>query len=108
MAQGAVPAFEETAEAPPEDGTDAGTQPEEAVPAGHSLAVILNGKNVVLPPKGGAPYYLFDMLSLVDIDPQNPKGTLRILVNGAEAAYQKELVAGDKIEIGWEGEQSPV
>lgn len=74
-------------------------------PTGRSLAVTLNGKNVVLPPKPGAePYRLFDMLALVDIDPQNPKGKIKVLVNGQEAPYLEQIVGGDKIEIGWEEE----
>lgn len=81
--------------------------PAEAPPAlagaaGRSLALALNGKNVVLPPRAdGEPYHLFDMLTLVDIDPASPKGKVLMLVNGAEATYLAPLASGDRVEIGW-------
>ncbi|MDL2293232.1 cell division protein FtsA [Ruminococcaceae bacterium OttesenSCG-928-D13] len=77
--------------------------PEPAPAPGRSLRVDLNGRTVVLPPKpSGEPHRLFDMLALVDIDPANPKGKVRVTVNGRDAPYLEELVSGDVVEIGWE------
>lgn len=68
-----------------------------------SLRIELNGKTVVLPPKpGGAAHQLFDMMALVDIDPANPQGLVKVLLNGQDASYLEELHNGDKVEIGWE------
>ncbi|MDL2252572.1 pilus assembly protein PilM [Ruminococcaceae bacterium OttesenSCG-928-I18] len=70
---------------------------------GSSLRIELNGRMVVLPPKaGGSSHFLLDMLPLVDIDPNNPRGKVLIRRNGAEAAYLDELVSGDSVEIRWE------
>lgn len=70
---------------------------------GRSLRIELNGKTVVLPPKpSGEPHRLFDMLALVDIDPANPKGMVKVTVNGRDAPYLEELVSGDVVSIGWE------
>ena len=52
---------------------------------------------------GGEPHCLFDMLTLVDIDPARPQGFVKVAVNGQEAGYTQPLVNGDRVEIGWEG-----
>lgn len=72
------------------------------MPKSTSLQVQLNGKSIVMPPKPGAePYLLFDMLTLVDIDTQNPKGIVKVLVNGKDAAYTQQLYSGDVVDIGF-------
>ncbi|MGD9559147.1 MAG: cell division FtsA domain-containing protein [Oscillospiraceae bacterium] len=80
--------------------------PADAPPAAHtkSLRIQLNGKTVVLPPKpDAAPYQLFDLFALVDIDPSRPQGMVKTLLNGrGDASYLDELSSGDTVEIGWE------
>ncbi len=70
--------------------------------SGRSLRIELNGKTVVLPPKGdGTSHLLMDMLTLVDMDLRSPKGMPLIQINGKEAPFQEPLINGDVVTIGW-------
>ncbi len=80
-------------------------EPEETVtpaPIAGSLRIDLNGKTVILPAKAsGETYCVFDVLTLVDIDPANPQGPLELMLNGSEASFVDELRSGDKVNVGW-------
>jgi len=72
------------------------------MPRTQSLRIDLNGKTVVLPPKpDGAPYQLFDLFALVDIDPAQQQGMVEVSVNGnPDASYLSEISSGDRVHIG--------
>lgn len=69
----------------------------------HALPDILfqlNGSPLRLPSKeDGNPYYLMDMIQYSGIDLQNPKGKIRLTVNGIPGLFQQELKEGDIIRI---------
>ncbi len=69
------------------------------------LHVTLNHDFLSLPEKpDGAPYYLVDMLNLVDMDLSKPEGRqIVIKINGKDAAYLQLLEDGDTIDIHWDG-----
>ncbi len=67
------------------------------------MTVSLNGETIaLLPREDGAPYQFVDMLNFVDIDPNNPQGSLVLRLNGRPASYLDTVGDGDQIEIGWE------
>ncbi len=67
------------------------------------IAVILNGKPLVLPPKPDGTSYLFlDMLNYVDIDLATPQGIIVLLLNSKNAAYTQQIKDRDIIEIYWD------
>ena len=47
----------------------------------------------------GQPYYLMDLLEYSGIDLKNPKGTVKLRVNGMSGMFQQALKAGDVIDI---------
>ncbi len=60
----------------------------------------LNDKPLRLPRKeNGQPYYLMDMIEYSGIDLKNPKGKIRLSVNGDSAMFQQPLFQGDVIRI---------
>ena len=60
----------------------------------------LNDKPLRLPRKeNGQPYYLMDMIEYSGIDLKNPKGKIRLSVNGDSAMFQQPLFQGDMIRI---------
>ncbi len=60
----------------------------------------LNDKPLHLPRKeNGQPYYLMDMIQYSGIDLKNPKGRIRLSVNGDSAMFQQQLFQGDVIRI---------
>ncbi len=71
------------------------------------LHLTLNHDFLSLPAKqDGTPYYLVDMLNLVDIDLSKPEGRRIIIkINGQDAAYLQLLEDGDEIDIHWESER---
>lgn len=85
----------------PEQKKEPEPQTEPVAPVVH---VTLNQDELDLPPKpDGAPYYLVDMLNLVDMDLSKPEGRKIIIrVNGSDAAYLQKLGNGDVIDIHWE------
>jgi cell division ATPase FtsA len=82
----------------------------EEVPAAEEEApqylfrVTLNHEPLALPPKeDGTPYFLVDMLNLVDMDLTKPKGRIIVIkVNGQDAPYLQQLAEGDDIDIHWD------
>ncbi len=63
----------------------------------------LNGSQLRLPRKpDGEPYYLMDMLEYSGIDLKNPKGDIKLTVNGRPGLFQQKLSEGDTIFIGEE------
>ncbi len=61
----------------------------------------LNGSQLRLPRKpDGDPYYLMDMLEYSGIDLKNPKGDIKLTVNGRPGLFQQKLSEGDTIFIG--------
>ena len=70
-----------------------------------AVHLTLNRDSLALPAKpDGTPYYLVDMLNLVDMDLTKPEGRRIIIkVNGQDAAYLQMLADGDEIDIHWEG-----
>ncbi|MFI3114697.1 MAG: cell division FtsA domain-containing protein [Clostridia bacterium] len=72
------------------------------IPA-NSIKVIVNNKNILLPPKDDGTKYLFlDMIALSDIDPNNPQGNIMLRLNGLEPSYLQEIFDGDKIDVYWD------
>ncbi|MCI8513902.1 MAG: pilus assembly protein PilM [Lachnospiraceae bacterium] len=72
-----------------------------ARPAAEKLLVFrLNGFPLRLPPKkNGEPYYLMDMIQYSGVDLKEPKGRIRLNVNGVQGMFQQKLSEGDVIEI---------
>lgn len=67
----------------------------------------LNHTPLRLPGKeNGEPYYLMDMIQYSDIDIKNPKGRVKLTVNGNPGMFQQALVPGDVICIEEEGGQT--
>jgi cell division protein FtsA len=68
------------------------------------LHLTLNHNSLTLPEKPDhTPYFIIDMLSMVDIDLTEPQGRMIIIkVNGQDAAYLQQLNDGDDIDIHWE------
>ncbi len=60
----------------------------------------LNGAPLRLPVKGdGSPYYLMDLLQYSGIDLKNPKGQVKLTVNGRPGMFQQELRERDTVYI---------
>lgn len=73
-------------------------EPEPVKP--ESILFYLNDMPLRLPVKeDGSPYYLMDMIQYSGIDLRQPKGTVRLTVNGAPGVFQQTLRAGDQISI---------
>lgn len=92
----------------PEPETEEKPEPaakaEEAGEHGRVIIVSVNGVSHFLPLKpDGTPYFLVDMLNLVDFDLSKPEGRkIVIRVNGRDAAYLQQINDGDKVDIHWE------
>lgn len=64
------------------------------------LHFYLNDLPLYLPGKeDGSPYYLMDMIEYSGIDLKNPKGIVKLTVNGSPAMFQQALTEGDRIDI---------
>lgn len=60
----------------------------------------LNDSTLRLPYKpDGSPYYLMDMIEYSGIDLKQPKGRVKLTVNGRPAMFQQALSQGDRIYI---------
>ncbi len=60
----------------------------------------LNGSPLTLPRKeDGSPYYLMDLIEYSGIDLTQPKGNVRLSVNGAPGIFQQALRQGDNVTI---------
>ncbi len=60
----------------------------------------LNDSPLRLPYKpDGSPYYLMDMIEYSGIDLKQPKGRVKLTVNGRTGMFQQALSNGDKIYI---------
>lgn len=60
----------------------------------------LNDSTLRLPYKpDGSPYYLMDMIEYSGIDLKQPKGRVKLTVNGRAAMFQQALSQGDRIYI---------
>lgn len=77
------------------------TEPETSAPlAPPDMLFHLNNSPLRLPRKeDGNPYYLMDMIQHSGIDLQNPKGNIRLTVNGIPGLFQQALKEGDIIRI---------
>ncbi len=65
----------------------------------------LNGSPLRLPRKpDGSPYYLMDLIEYSDIDLKQPKGRVKLTVNGRPGMFQQALSQGDDISIEEEAE----
>ena len=77
-------------------GSEAVPQPEPV----RKLLFYLNGAPLRLPcKKDGQPYYLMDMIEYSGIDLKQPKGRVKLTVNGRAAMFQQALSQGDRIYI---------
>lgn len=94
-----VEAPEEITEEVPEEPSAA-----EEEESQYRFHVTLNHKPLSLPPKeDGTPYFLVDMLNLVDMDLSKPEGRIIVIkVNGQDAPYLQQLAEGDDIDIHWD------
>lgn len=72
----------------------------DVVPA---LTLTLNGEPLTLPEKlDGEPHTFIELMSYVDIDTKNPKGSnVELTLNGAEISFGEELHDGDKAVVRW-------
>lgn len=95
---------QELPDSPPEPEPPVQAAEEEAEPKSPVLVLTLNHETLTLPQKAdGSPYFLMDMLNLVDMDLSKPEGRMIVLrVNGKDAAYLQKLQDGDEIEIYWQ------
>ena len=68
--------------------------------ANDGFTVTVNGKKIILPPK--ATQYLFiDVFNFIDFDLADPKGIIKLKLNGKDAAYTDVIKSGDVINIYW-------
>ncbi len=66
------------------------------------IRVILNGRELLLPPReDGTDYQFFDLLAFTDIDTKKKSGTLVQLLNGKAVPYTEFLKDNDTAEIYW-------
>lgn len=79
-------------------GTDKDRENTDA--AAEGFRVTVNGKEVVI--TGETPPLFIDALRYIDFDMSQPRGRIKILLNGRPAEYTEKLTDGDKVEIGWE------
>lgn len=69
------------------------------------IGINLNGHNITLYAKADFSQHLFlDLFNYVEIDPQNPKGDIILLLNGRTAAFSEPLKQGDVVVIKWADE----
>ena len=110
-----APAAAETAEAPSMESagtrtaeTPATLTPEPAAPRPRrEFTFRLNDSTLRLPYKpDGSPYYLMDMIEYSGIDLKQPKGRVKLTVNGRTAMFQQALSQGDVIYIEEELEEN--
>lgn len=68
-----------------------------------ALTLTLNGEPLTLPEKqDGEPHTFIELMSYVDIDTKNPKGSnVELTLNGAEISFGEELHDGDKAVVRW-------
>ncbi len=67
----------------------------------------LNDSTLRLPCKpDGSPYYLMDMIEYSGIDLKQPKGRVKLTVNGRTGMFQQALSQGDVIYIEEELEEN--
>ena len=67
------------------------------------ISIILNGMEIILPEKeDNTPHIFLEILSLVSLDLNNPKGNLIMRINGMNAMYTSALRNGDNVEIYFE------
>ena len=65
-----------------------------------TILFYLNDSAISLPAKeNGEPYYLMDMIEYSGIDLKQPKGRIKLTVNGMMGMFQQELSEGDHIYI---------
>ena len=75
-------------------------QPARPAPAVPDILFYLNDAPLRLPPKkDGSCYYLMDLLQYSGIDLKNPRGVVKLSVNGFSSMFRQELKAGDQIRI---------
>ena len=80
------------------EGTDALSSEFKWVP-GTKMSIILNGKNIDLPPRN-EPYRFLDVFNYIDIRPEDVRGDYKLLLNGKEAeSFMEILKPGDKIQV---------
>lgn len=66
----------------------------------------LNGSPLRLPRKpDGSPYYLMDLIEYSGIDLKEPKGRVKLTVNGRIGMFQQALSEGDSVQIEEEQEE---
>lgn len=68
-----------------------------------AVTLNLNGDSITLPEKDdGEPHTFIELMSYVDIDTKNPKGsTIELTLNGIETGFGEELHNGDRAVIRW-------
>lgn len=68
-----------------------------------ALTLTLNGEPLTLPEKtDGEPHTFIELMSYVDIDTKNPKGSnIELTLNGVEINFGEELHDGDKAIVRW-------
>lgn len=72
----------------------------EPPPLGAPLLVNLNGRQVSLPAKpSGEPHYLLDALQHSDLDLDNPRHPVELLVNGQPGQFSQKLTESDEVII---------
>lgn len=65
------------------------------------INLYVNEKLVTLPYKETS-YQFVNIFDYIDFDLSQPKGTIKLLLNGQKVGVMDEIKAGDKIEIYWE------
>ncbi len=69
------------------------------------IYVILNGREIELPPRpDDMGYQFFDLLAFTDIDTKKTNGKIVQLLNGKNASYTQTLRNGDRADIYWSDE----
>lgn len=64
------------------------------------IHVTVNQKPLFLPSKATS-YILVDIFNFIDFDLTNPKGVIKLLLNGKDAGYTDVIKPGDMIDIYW-------
>jgi cell division protein FtsA len=70
---------------------------------GESISIKFNGEETVL--SGKEEYIFVDVFNFAYFDLSTPKGKLVLLLNGKNAGYNDEIIAGDEVEAVWKNRE---
>lgn len=106
VTQEPAPAISDAPVPPPAQPEAPQTDRTEDVPEKSQFALritVNHAPQSLFPKPDGSPFYLVDMLNLVEFDLSKPEGRQIVTrVNGKDAAYLQKIEDGDEVDIHWE------